>query len=195
MAVITELFETGVEMKGIIGDRRWPARTAAGAVAGMSLLVITVPADARTGPGDTGKIVFNYSAPDVADAGDKVTWRWTIKNTGGEGVEKVVLTHRLTPKLKVRAVSKPCVVAETSIQCRYGTLKAGQKRQGTLAAELAPSTSGTVQINGRVTWQQGPAADQAPKNGAAQPPADAPATNVQPPAGQPITPGAVPAPQ
>lgn len=188
--MIIELFETGVEMKGIIRPHHWPARAAVSAAAGMSLLVTTVPADAGT-----GKIVFNYSAPDVADAGDTVTWRWTIKNTGSESVEKVVLTHRLTPKLKIRAVKKPCVVTETSIQCRYGTLKAGQKRQGTLRAELPPAASGNVQINGRVTWHQGSAVEQVPKTGTAQPPADAPATNPQPPAGQPTAPGPVAAPQ
>ncbi|MFI0449554.1 hypothetical protein [Actinomadura sp. 6N118] len=170
-------------MKGIIRPHHWSARAAVSAATGMSLLVTAMPADAGT-----GKIVFNYSAPDVADAGDTVTWRWTIKNTGGESAEKVVLTHRLTPKLKIRSVKKPCEVTETSIRCRYGTLKAGQKRQGTLAAELPPDASGNVQINGRVTWHHGPAAEQTPKTGATQPPADAPATNTPPPAGQPNTP-------
>ncbi|MBO2445760.1 DUF11 domain-containing protein [Actinomadura barringtoniae] len=140
-------------MKGIIAGR-----TAIGTAAlGAALLGTALPGHAEARHAAIGKVEFVYSAPEVAEAGDSVTWRWTVKNVGGESVDKVVLTHKLTPALKVKTVDEPCEAGQTSIRCEYGTLKAGEKRQGTVVAVLPPETSGTVQINGRVTWQQGTA--------------------------------------
>ncbi|MEU5881343.1 hypothetical protein [Spirillospora sp. NPDC047279] len=141
-------------MKGIVRGRR--GRAAFGATAlGLSLLASATPANAVTA---VGKVEFTYSAPEVAEAGDTVTWRWSVKNVGGESVNKVLLTHKLTPMLKVRSVDAPCAVTATAIRCEYGTMKAGEERKGVVVAELPSDASGTVQINGRMTWQQGPAA-------------------------------------
>jgi len=152
-------------MKGIIAGRSAIAAAALGA----SLLGTALPGHAEARQAAIGKVEFVYSAPEVAEAGDSVTWRWTVKNVGSEGVDKVVLTHKLTPALKVKTVDEPCEAGQTSIRCEYGSLKAGEKRQGTVVAVLPPETSGTVQINGRVTWQQGtaPVATESPAEPAA----------------------------
>ncbi|MFG2003534.1 hypothetical protein ACGFNU_30675 [Spirillospora sp. NPDC048911] len=169
-------------MKGIIRGR-----AAAGAAAlGIPLLATALPADAGTADGAIGKVEFTYSSPEVAETGDKVTWHWAVKNASGGSVAKVVLTHRLTPKLKVHTIDKPCTATAASIRCDYGTLKAGERRRGSLVAELPPAASGTVQLNGRVTWHQGATTDQAPAPETKQPETKQPETK-QPETKQPET--------
>ncbi|MBW8484190.1 hypothetical protein [Actinomadura parmotrematis] len=113
-----------------------------------------------------GKVDFAYSAPEVSEEGDNVVWTWTV-GAGDGPVEKVVLTHRLTPHLKVASVSKECTVLEAAVRCEYGALKAGQRKRGVLVADIPVGTSGSVQISGRVTWRQGGAPGAA--TGAATP--------------------------
>lgn len=126
-------------------------------------LAVAAPAHAAYAPAGHGhaggKIEFTYDPPEIADDGESVTWHWTLKNTGDEDVEKVVLTHKLTPKLKVSKFDKECVEkADGGIKCEYGAVAVGEENEGTLVAALPSGVSGTVQINGRVTWQTPPTA-------------------------------------
>ncbi|WP_433335269.1 hypothetical protein [Spirillospora sp. CA-294931] len=144
-------------MKSTIVGGRMLTRAAAGAVAvGATLAAAALPAQARTAEPAAAKVDFAYSSPEIADAGDKVTWHWTIKNSGTMDVHKVVLTHKLTPMLKMASVSPGCKALATAVRCEYGLLAKGVSRTGTLVAQIPAEASGTVQINGRVTWQQGP---------------------------------------
>lgn len=134
------------------------------AVLGTSLAMAAPAAAAdHTNGHAAGKVEFTYDAPEIAESGDTVTWRWTLANTGDEGVDKVVLTHKLTPKLKVSSVEDLCTVKDEGIRCEYGSVDAGEKHNGTLVATLPPNVSGTVQINGRVTWQQAVTTGPPPK--------------------------------
>ncbi|MFC6883919.1 hypothetical protein, partial [Actinomadura yumaensis] len=114
---------------------------------------------ARGKPGPRGRtapaprVEFRYSAPEVADAGDTVTWKWTIRNRGTDPVDKVVLDHRLTPRLKTEKVTTPCKPVQRTIRCDYGALRPGQVKKGALTAKIPANASGSVQIHGRVTWQ------------------------------------------
>ncbi|WP_067477679.1 DUF11 domain-containing protein [Actinomadura hibisca] len=138
-------------MKSILTGR---ARLLAGAVALAAPLSATaLPAHAAA------KVDFLYSAPEISAEGDSVTWDWTVRNSGGEAVDKVVLVHRLTPQLKVTSVSAPCKVLATSVRCDYGRLATAGRKKGTLVAAIPATTSGSVQITGRVTWQRADAAD------------------------------------
>ncbi|GAA2438890.1 hypothetical protein GCM10010191_62680 [Actinomadura vinacea] len=107
-----------------------------------------------------GRVVFAYSAPVLSPSGDRVVWRWTIRNTGDLPVEGVTLVHRLKPKLKVTSISAPCKAPATGIRCAYERLGPGQRKQGMLTADLPSNVSGLVEIEGRVTWR--PAAAPAP---------------------------------
>ncbi|WP_329394748.1 hypothetical protein [Streptomyces melanogenes] len=103
-----------------------------------------------------GKVEFTYSAPEVSENGDEVTWTWTVRNTGTTKADKVVLTHKTTPVLKAKSVPSACEAGETSVRCEYGTLQAGESREGKAVFNLPADLNSTVQINGRVTWQQQP---------------------------------------
>lgn len=115
-------------------------------------------------------IRFTYESPRVSPDGDHLTWRWTLRNTGPGAAGDVVLVHRLTPPLKISRLPRECRAIAHGASCSYGTIKAGQRRTGSLDAELSRDVSGTVEIHGRVTWQQvtsGPAgsdSDVAPVN-------------------------------
>ena len=98
-----------------------------------------------------------YSAPKVAADGEHLVWRWTLTNEGSGAAGGVVLVHRLTPALKISHLAKECRAIASGVSCSYGTIKPGQRRAGSLDAELSRDVSGTVEINGRVTWQQGTA--------------------------------------
>lgn len=109
-------------------------------------------------PRAVADIKFDYAAPRVAADGEHVTWRWTLTNAGSGAATDVILVHHLTPQLKISTMSKECRAIANTISCSYGRIKAGERRTGALGAELSRDVSGTVEINGRVTWQQGMAA-------------------------------------
>ncbi|GAA1547497.1 hypothetical protein GCM10009678_32600 [Actinomadura kijaniata] len=154
-------------MRSIVTAHRTAARAVTGALALGGCLLAAPPIQAAA----PGKVEFVYTAPKVSRAGDSVTWGWSIRNNGGEPVEKVVLTHRFRPVMKVRSVSARCRVLKDAIRCEYGSLKAGEARSGVIVAEVPATAAGNVQINGRVTWQQ---------RGAAPAPAPAPAPSASP---------------
>ncbi|MFG2660183.1 hypothetical protein [Streptomyces sp. NPDC048425] len=104
----------------------------------------------------SGKVEFAYTAPEISEDGSSVTWHWTVSNTGDTTVDQVVMTHKLTPQLQVAQVSAPCQVQATAIRCGYGAMKPDEKREGSLVADLPEDLSGSVQINGRITWQARP---------------------------------------
>ncbi|WP_067817901.1 hypothetical protein [Actinomadura kijaniata] len=137
-------------MRSIVTAHRTAARAVAGALALGGCLLAAPPVQAAA----PGRVEFVYTAPEVSRAGDSVTWGWSIRNNGGEPVEKVVLTHRFRPVMKVRSVSARCRVLKDAIRCEYGSLKAREARSGVIVAEVPATAAGNVQINGRVTWQQ-----------------------------------------
>ncbi|MFC9970141.1 hypothetical protein ACFVH6_04470 [Spirillospora sp. NPDC127200] len=134
-----------------------PARLLAAAPL-LAAPLAAAPAHADT---PTGKVGFVYSAPEISVDGNNVTWDWTVTNGVGAPVDKVVLTHRFTPRLKVVSASAPCEVLEATVRCDYGRLANAGRKKGTLVAAIPPETAGTVQINGRVTWQRNPDAADA----------------------------------
>jgi phage baseplate assembly protein gpV len=108
-------------------------------------------------PPAAADVKLAYAAPRVAADGDHLVWRWTLTNEGAGSAGGVVLVHRLTPALKISRLAKECRAIASGVSCSYGTIKAGQRKAGSLEAELSRDVSGTVEINGRVTWQQGTA--------------------------------------
>jgi hypothetical protein len=116
-----------------------------------------LPASEPPAPAAAADVKLTYSAPRVAADGEHLVWRWTLTNEGSGAAAGVVLVHRLTPALKISRLAKECRAIASGISCSYGTIKAGQRRAGSLEAELSRDVSGTVEINGRVTWQQGTA--------------------------------------
>jgi uncharacterized repeat protein (TIGR01451 family) len=100
-----------------------------------------------------GQIEVVYEAPTVDAVEGTVTWTWKLTNTGDEAADKVVLTHTLTPNLKVVVVSRPCMPTGETTPCDYGSVKAGEQRVGTLTAALPSDQQGELQINGSVTWE------------------------------------------
>ena len=165
-------------MTRIASGRRAPARAAvltATAAVAAAAAVTTVPPPAAARPAEAppaaappadGTVEFSYSAPELSRAGDHVIWHWTLRNTADRPVEDVVLFHHLTPKLKVTSISSPCTVDAEAIRCDYRTLKAGQRKRGTLSAALPAHVTGLVQIQGRVTWRFAPASTPAPATAA-----------------------------
>lgn len=103
----------------------------------------------------TADIRFAYDTPTVAADGEHVIWGWTVTNAGPGAAGGVVVVHHLVPPLKITQMSKECRAIADGVSCAYGTIKAGQRRAGELTAELSPDVSGTLEINGRATWQQG----------------------------------------
>ncbi|CQR59535.1 hypothetical protein [Streptomyces leeuwenhoekii] len=135
--------------------RRLGRATAAVATA-VALFVLLSSAQATALDASPGKAEFTYGPPQVSEGGDSVAWHWRITNPGDTAVHKVVMTHRLTPPLRVARVSNPCKVAEPSVRCEYGTLQPGQQVEGDLVADLPDDTHGTVDIKGRITWLNEP---------------------------------------
>ncbi|MGI5164340.1 hypothetical protein ACQEU3_08305 [Spirillospora sp. CA-253888] len=127
-----------------------PARLLAG-VPLLAAPLAAAPAHADT---PAGKVGFVYSAPQISVDGGNVTWDWTVTNGVGAPVDKVVLTHRFTPQLKVVSASAPCEVVEKTVRCDYGRLANAGRKKGTLVAAIPPEAAGTVQVTGRVTWQR-----------------------------------------
>lgn len=101
---------------------------------------------------------FHYSAPEISEAGDHVTWHWYITNRGAKAAHKVVLTHTIEPNLAITSVSGPCTVdkARSVVKCTWDQLSAGQSADGAIGAELPEDLSGSAHIKGRVTWQESP---------------------------------------
>jgi hypothetical protein len=100
-------------------------------------------------------VKFVYAAPRISADGEHVTWRWTLTNAGSGAAADVVLVNHLTPQLKISNMSKECRAIANAVSCSYGKINAGERRTGALGAELSRDVSGTVEITGRVTWQQG----------------------------------------
>ncbi|AWZ05690.1 MULTISPECIES: hypothetical protein [unclassified Streptomyces] len=98
-------------------------------------------------------VEFAYEAPEISEEGDVVTWHWVIVNNGSEPVTKVVLTHRVTPTVVFDRLTGPSEVVGEVVKSRWETLGAGEKSEGTITAALPEDLTGTVQINGRVVWQ------------------------------------------
>ena len=120
------------------------------------------PAAAQPAPKPAAADVrFVYGPPQISTDGGHVTWRWTLTNNGPGAADNVVLVHTLTPPLKITKLADECKVTKGGVSCSYASIADGAKKVGALEAELTPEMSGTVEINGRVTWQQGSAK---PKN-------------------------------
>ncbi|HEX6470794.1 MAG TPA: hypothetical protein VF069_16960 [Streptosporangiaceae bacterium] len=137
--------------------RRTAEMAAVAAVAALGAPgIFAAPAVAapRPVPPATADVAFAYDAPRIAADGEHVTWRWTLRNGGPGAAGGVILVHRITPQLKISRMSRECRAIRAGISCSYGTIQAGRRRTGELEAELR-DVSGTVEINGRVTWQQG----------------------------------------
>jgi len=136
-------------MKNIFAGRMRPAIVALGVAAPM---LLAGPAHAGTGPGN---VTFTYDPPQIAEDGTHVTWHWTLTNKGAQAADQVTLLHRLTPSLKTVQASEPCTVGPQLVRCHYDMLGPGASREGTIVGALPSDLSGTVQINGRITWQSG----------------------------------------
>jgi uncharacterized repeat protein (TIGR01451 family) len=154
-------------MKRNVRGHRVPAVLAA--ATGVLALPFAAPPVQAAPP--AGGVEFRYAEPEFAESGNRITWRWTVRNTGGKAVDGVVLTHALSPRLKVTSVSAPCKAREESITCDYRALRAGGQERGSLVAELPADTAGSVRIKGRVTWRQGtaPVTDTTAPSGQAAP--------------------------
>lgn len=132
-------------MKGMLG----------GVALGMAvsaLAVLPAHASARA----TSDVQFAYDPPQISDDGSHVTWHWTMENKGSDEASHVTLVHRLSPALNGVKASTPCEVTPAkAVRCRWESVPAGGTEQGTIEADLPPNMSGSVQISGRITWQQG----------------------------------------
>jgi phage baseplate assembly protein gpV len=126
----------------------------ASAAAAATAQPAPVPSPAKSAAAD---VKLAYDSPQVSADGEHLVWRWTLTNEGSGAAGGVVLVHRLTPALKISHLAKECRAIASGVSCSYGTIKAGQRKAGSLEAELSRDVSGTVEINGRVTWQQGAA--------------------------------------
>jgi hypothetical protein len=139
------------------------------------------PASEPPAPAPAADVKLAYDAPRMAADGERLVWRWRLTNEGSGAAGGVILVHRLTPPLKISRLAKECRAIASGVSCSYGTIKAGTRRAGSLEAELSRDVSGTVEINGRVTWQQGTAGPAGSNTGGA------PAK--PPPTGTPAGPG------
>lgn len=132
--------------------------TALGAVVAALLAAVPAAAVAQY----EGDVEFAYEAPEISEEGDHVTWHWTMQNKEDHPVSKVVMTHRLTPAVPVTYVSSPCEVVGDAVKCRWETLKPGEEVEGTIEADLPEELTGSVNVKGRVVWQNdGPAPEPA----------------------------------
>jgi hypothetical protein len=123
------------------------------AAATAALLATVPPAQADPTP-DQGIVEFVYAQPGLSDEGDRVTWEWTVENPGNRAIGDVRLTHAITPELTIVSISKPCTVTgQGAADCAYGSLQPGAKVTGTVVAEVPADTTGSLKINGRITWK------------------------------------------
>lgn len=150
-------------MKSTIEQRRGAGLAVVGAavVTGASLGTAAAPAPAFAdmpqvaGVAAVSKIDFVYATPVIAENGDKLTWRWTVSNSGDLDAFQVIVMHRLGGSMQIRRLSAGCTASGVAIRCAYGRIAPGQKRTGSVEVELSEDVQGTLQISGRVTWQQG----------------------------------------
>jgi hypothetical protein len=138
------------------------AASVLGALGAPVFLASAAAADQRPvseppAPPPAADLKLAYDAPQVTADGEHLIWRWTLTDEGPRAAGGVVLVHRLTPTLKISRLAKECRAIASGISCSYGTIEAGQRRVGSLKAELSHDAPGTVEINGRVTYQQGTA--------------------------------------
>lgn len=150
-----------VEMGWRLGRRR---RTILAIALGGFLLSFSLPsAHAERGSAPVrlrapavviSKMDFAYAAPEIPDSGDRVIWRWTLRNTGTVQAKGVVVTHYLSPSLPILYLSEKCTAnaTKTVVKCSYGTMQAGERRTGSVVVGLPEDFSGNIQISGKVTW-------------------------------------------
>lgn len=124
-----------------------------------AVFLFPVPLVHADSTGDQDGLEFSYTEPDIAEEGDRISWKWTITNALDTAVDEVVLTHELAPSLTIVSVSKPCAPVERRATCAYGRLKPGASVTGTVVAEASADRKGRVTIDGRVTFKpdDGPA--------------------------------------
>ncbi|MFI5807715.1 hypothetical protein [Streptomyces sp. NPDC051561] len=103
-------------------------------------------------------VTFAYDAAQINEEGDHVSWRWTMTNNSDAPVSQVVLTHQISPWLPPTRLTGPCEVVGESVKCRWQTLQPGEQAEGNIEADLPDDLNGSVQINGRITWQSSNAA-------------------------------------
>ncbi|KJK58391.1 DUF11 domain-containing protein [Saccharothrix sp. ST-888] len=141
-------------------------RPAAAVVATAVALLAPLPAaQAASSVRAAGDVQFQYSAPEISDAGDHVTWHWNVTNSGAKAAHEVVMTHRIEPNLPITSVSGPCTVdkARAVVTCTWDQLSAGQRADGAIGAELPEDLSGSVHIKGRIVWQESPSGTSSAK--------------------------------
>ncbi len=134
-------------------------------VAAATPLLLAGPAHAATPT--PGQVVFAYDPPQIAEDGSHVTWHWKLTNQGTETATSVTLLHHLTPPLDKVTATAPCTVSAKAIRCHYESVAAGASEEGTIDAVLPSDLSGTVQINGRITWQSAGTPQSAGQSGKA----------------------------
>lgn len=140
------------------------------ALAAAAPLLMTGPAHAAAPA--PGSVVFAYDPPNINEEGTHVSWHWKLTNQSGLTATQVTLRHHLNPPLDKITASAPCTVDQKGIRCHYDELAAGASKEGTVEADLPSDLSGTVQINGRITWQS---AAKKPDASSAPAPAETPA--------------------
>src|SRR5262245_18201837 len=162
-------------MLGVLGAPAFLASAAAAAVAARpatgttratattaAVAAATVPAAATAAAPRARKpaaadVKFAYDEPRISVDGEHVIWRWRLTNAGSGSAAGVVLVHRLMPSLRISRSTRECRVIAGGVSCSYGIIKAGQRSMGALTADLSREMSCTVEIHGRVAWQQGSA--------------------------------------
>lgn len=142
-------------MKGMLG----------GVALGMAvsaLAVLPAHASVARSASSASDVQFAYDPPQISDDGTHVTWRWTMQNRGTDEAAHVTLLHKLDPSLNGIKASAPCeITTAKAVRCRWESVPGGGTEQGTIEADLPANMSGTVQISGRITWQQGPSTPKA----------------------------------
>jgi hypothetical protein len=129
----------------------------------VTLLASVSPSQAAPSVRAPGDVQFQYDPPEISEAGDHVTWHWTVVNSGTGAAHKVVLTHTVTPQVPITHVTGPCTTdeARSVVRCTWEQLGAGQKADGTIDANLPEDLSGSVHIKGRVVFQESPSGTSA----------------------------------
>jgi hypothetical protein len=117
------------------------------------------PAKPRKGPYGSvpgAGLVFDYDTPQISGDGDHITWHWSMVNMGTVTASHVLLIQQFNRPLDQVKASAPCEVSGTVVRCRFASVPAGGREEGTVEGDIPGDASGTIQINGRITWQQGP---------------------------------------
>ncbi|GAA2775636.1 hypothetical protein GCM10010521_62690 [Streptomyces rameus] len=129
----------------------------------MALLASFAAAQAAPSVRAPADVRFQYDPPEISEAGDHVTWHWTVVNSGIGAAHKVVLTHTVTPQVPITHVTGPCTTDEARavVRCTWEQLGAGQRTDGTIDADLPEGLSGSVRIKGRVVFQESPSGTSA----------------------------------